>query len=252
MILLLFISGCQHPKTMPKKTEPSHVRRGETVIIGDHENKAQQFPQHYIIEGPFNNKTVALTFDDGPSEHTLSLLNVLKKHHVKATFFMLGNQMQQYPKIVQSVVNNGHEIANHSWDHDDMLNYKNIDLFWQNQVNKQIKITQKIIGKTPRLFRPPFGRISSQQVQFLAQQNIKTIIWSIDTQDWNEQTNSVNNLVKAATQYMHPEAIILMHDGGGNRKNTVKSLAAIINHYTEHGYQFVTVSDLLNTDAYHE
>ncbi len=250
LAVLLLLFSCQQIPAINEKSEPSHIRRAEPSNFGVHEHRAKTFPQHYILEGRYTNKTVSLTFDDGPSHHTIALLKILKKHRIHATFFMLGDQMQQYPDIVTQVLNDGHEIANHSWDHDDMLNYPNLDEFWRQQINKQRKISQSISGKTPLLFRPPFGRISDQQVQFLAERNIKTIIWSIDTQDWNEKTNSVTNLVSSATEFMHPEAIILMHDGGGNRKNTIDALDNIISHYLANNYTFVTVSTLLNTPAY--
>lgn len=252
LAILILLFGCQHTPAITEKSHPSHIRRAEPASFGEHEHRAKMFPQHYMLEGKHTSKTVALTFDDGPSRHTIAIVKLLAKHNVNATFFMLGTQMQQHPNIVNQVISNGHEIANHSWDHSDMLHYTDLEIFWQQQVNKQRNISQSMIGKKSLLFRPPFGRISDQQVQYLAERNIKTIIWSIDTQDWNEQTNTVANLVTSATEFMHPEAIILMHDGGGNRQNTVDALDNIISQYLTNGYTFVTVSTLLNSPAYQE
>ena len=101
------------------------------------------------------------------------------------------------------------------------------------------------IGYRAAIFRPPYGRIRDDQIKYLAQKGILVVNWSVDTRDWNSNTNSVENIENAVLDNQHSEAIILMHDGGGNRNNTATALSKIIESYQAQGYKFVTVDKLL-------
>ena len=117
--------------------------------------------------------------------------------------------------------------------------------FWQEQIEKTNNIFWEVLGIKSRLFRPPYGHINDEQIEFLANKGTKTILWSIDTRDWNPEINSEQFIVNSVIQNEHPEAIVLMHDAGGNRENTIAALDDIINHYQSLDYEFVTISELL-------
>jgi len=158
---------------------------------------------------------------------------------------MMGQQVESMPEQAKAVQQAGHLIANHSWDHKDSSLYSDNNTFWQEQIEKTNTLFWNVFGLKSRLFRPPYGRINDNQIEFLADKGTKTILWSIDTRDWNPDINSEQFIINAVIQNEHTEAIVLMHDAGGNRENTTAALDDIIIHYQNLGYEFVTISELL-------
>ncbi|MDG1750240.1 MAG: polysaccharide deacetylase family protein [Thalassotalea sp.] len=260
LLFLLVFVGCQPLNNLsapPKKTQNiSHEFKDRLFIRSDnylagkapidtHEKRAYKYPKNYIIEGNKNTKKVALTFDDGPSIYTTKIIQKLNNYKIKATFFMVGNAIQSFPDLVKKIHNEGHLIANHSWDHTNANEHQYIDKYWQEQITSTNSLIKQLTGITPSLFRPPFGSTSEKIIEKLAENNINTIIWSIDTQDWNNNINTAQNIASIAIKHAHPESIILMHDGGGNRQGTVDALDEIIQYYQQLNYQFVTVDELI-------
>lgn len=250
IVTLCILSGCQQlPDNELNKKQRLYIRNPnlsvDKIAVSSHELLAHKYPKHYIIEGHGNNKTIALTFDDGPSNYSQKLLDVLASHNVKATFFMVGIAIHRHQELAKDLHLSGHLIANHSWDHQNANNYDNSTLWWNEQIAPTNQLIKRITGKKPQFYRPPFGSISEQQAIMLKNNSIKTIIWSIDTQDWNDNTNTSVNVANLATVTAHPEAIILLHDGGGNRQGTVDAIPQIIKHYQDKGYRFVTIDELL-------
>ncbi|NQZ83709.1 MAG: polysaccharide deacetylase family protein [Colwellia sp.] len=217
----------------------------DQVPVAEFNRQALLFPKHYFLEGFNHTKKIALTFDDGPSFYTQGALDVLANRHVKATFFMMGQRIEEMPEQAKAVFNAGHEIANHSWDHTDSSLYQDNIQLWQDQVERTNQLFLDVFGYKSRFFRPPYGRITDKQVSYLANRGTKTILWSIDSRDWNPEINTVNFISQAVINNAHHEAIVLMHDAGGDRSNTILALDEIISHYLELGYQFVTISELL-------
>lgn len=263
LIFAFVMIGCQQPKTSSvfskNSLDKSHETKKRLYIRNDnfidgkapvshHETRAYKYPNSYFIEGKNISKKVALTFDDGPSKYTNQIINKLNYYNIKATFFMVGTAIQKYPKLVKSIYEQGHLVANHSWDHSNANKHLAIDKYWNNQVLATNNLLEKITGVAPQLFRPPFGSTTDKKVEKLIEKKMKTIIWSIDTQDWNDEINTANNIASLAIKHSHPESIILMHDGGGNRQGTVDALDTIIKHYRQLGYQFVTVDKIIKTD----
>ncbi|GHF79273.1 polysaccharide deacetylase family protein [Thalassotalea marina] len=249
MLILSHLLGCQATQNSAKpQSKIPHIRGENINLNGFHETRAKTFGQHYILEAQTSKKLLSLTFDDGPSQYTLAIAKVLAKYKIPATFFMLGNEMQQHPEIVKAIHHQGHQIANHSWDHPDVSTFNNAKTFWQQQVASQATTLKQIVGISSNIFRPPYGRITDTQVEHLIKNGMVTVMFSIDTKDWDENDNAVDTLVDRATKYAHPGAIILMHDGGGNRQNTVNALAPIIEFYLAQGYQFVRLDTLLAND----
>lgn len=189
-----------------------------------------------FVKGPY----IAMTFDDGPSaEYTPGLLDELKKRNIKATFFLIGQNAQEFPQIVSRIVGEGHEVANHSWSHPAFAKMSDT------AVASQIQRTQDAIyaacGVRPTLLRPPYGSITKRQKPWIHEQfGLQIILWSVDPYDWKKPGEAVvrSRIVNGA----HSGAIILAHDIHGS---TVRAMPETFDQLLAKGYKFVTVSELL-------
>lgn len=215
----------------------------DQVAVAELARQAEKFRGDYFLEGLTQQKTVALTFDDGPSPYTQGILDLLAKHQVRATFYLIGQNLEQFPAVARAAQAAGHTLANHSWDHQHFSG-QTPQALWAN-LERTSDAFERLLGFRPRLYRPPYGEVSDGQVSLLAGLGIKTILWSIDTRDWNMPSVVSSDIVRTASVNAHGEAIVLMHDGGGVRSNTVQALEAIILHYKAQGYRFVTVDQMI-------
>jgi peptidoglycan-N-acetylglucosamine deacetylase len=188
------------------------------------------------VDGPY----IAMTFDDGPSpETTPRLLDILKQRNIKATFFMIGQNAQANPTIVQRILAEGHEIGNHSWTHPQLSKLSD------DKVTEEITKTQTAIknacGYTPVLLRPPYGAITARQKEWIEKQfGLSVIIWSVDPFDWKRPGASV--IEERILAGARPGAIILSHD---IHKQTVDAMPATLDALAAKGFKFVTVSQLI-------
>ncbi len=189
-------------------------------------------------------KTVALTFDDGPGKDTLAILAILKRTNVPATFFVVGREVQANPQIVAQVVAGGHQIGIHTWNHPDMTK-----LSAAKQQKELIDTQNAVINATgiaSRLFRAPYGAVSPSVIAAAEKSKLLSVLWDGDARDW--QNPSTATIVQRVLSRVSPGAIILMHDGGGDRANTVAALPTIIKNLKKRGYEFATVGDLVVSD----
>ncbi|HTY45170.1 MAG TPA: polysaccharide deacetylase family protein [Patescibacteria group bacterium] len=194
-------------------------------------------------------KLVALTFDDGPSPvWTPAILDELKRSDAKATFFMLGEHVQQYPEIARRVAAEGHEIENHSYDHHVLLYYKPYEL--EREVKVAENIIKSITGKTTRYFRPPKAWLTSAEKKQINAMGYRVILWSLNSKDW--VTFDEKYILRFLVHHVRPGDIILFHDSGGvftveggNRQETVKTIFRLVEQLRKRGYRCVTVSELL-------
>lgn len=180
-------------------------------------------------------KVVALTFDDGPHPAvTTKILNILDRYDAKATFFMVGERVQYYPKTVRDVFARGHEIGNHTWSHSDLteLNEEEVD----EEITSTNEAVYRIIGKKPAVFRPPFGSLNDPLRQ---QIKMKIVLWSADTFDY--KSKDADLILEEVSNKVHDKAIILMHD---IYPSTADGLEPVLQYLQEQGYTFVTVSEL--------
>ncbi|MGE6261250.1 polysaccharide deacetylase family protein [Heyndrickxia sporothermodurans] len=189
-------------------------------------------------------KMVALTFDDGPSSvFTPQILDLLAKYHAKATFFVIGEHVEEFPQIIKRQVDEGHEIANHTYHHYYSVrkNIKNLNA----ELKQTSNIIQSITGYRPSLFRPVGGYYNENIIHTAIKNDFKIIMWSWhqDTEDWKRP--GVNKIVNNVISDTRPGDIILMHDAGGNRSQTVKALDKILATLQKEGYECVTVSEML-------
>jgi peptidoglycan/xylan/chitin deacetylase (PgdA/CDA1 family) len=196
---------------------------------------------------PPEKKVIALTFDDGPWPNTTAkVLDILKKNRIKSTFFVVGQNVKNYPDLTKQIVADGHIIANHTWHH------------WYHQMNAQaaayeVANTTDIIYQTTgvrtSLFRPPGGIMNNGVAAYAKNNKYAVIMWSADSMDYSRPAvpRLMNNIFREAK----PGGIVLMHDGGGDRSHTVKALPEIISRFRKQGYEFVTVPELLEMQDQH-
>jgi len=199
-------------------------------------------------------KVVALTFDDGPSEpYTQQILGVLNKNSVKGTFYVLGGNAKEYPKIVKQIMNEGHELGNHSMYHDKMKN-RSVEKIY-NDINSVDTILRNLGYQKEITFRAPFGITSDNLHAALLKLNKRQVLFTFLPQDWTNISSKQihDNVMKE----LKPGLIITLHDGGKRRDNTVKATQMLIDSLKQQGYRMVTVSELLslkgqNTVSLHE
>jgi peptidoglycan/xylan/chitin deacetylase (PgdA/CDA1 family) len=176
--------------------------------------------------------------------YTKPLLNLLEQYNIKATFFEVGKNIKKYPEITRLVLEKGHELANHTYSHKDMM-FKSYD-FLQKEINSTDELL-KTAGVTETInFRPPWGRRFLVLIGMIYQEHKKIIIWDIDSEDYVKGI-SAETIANKVIKNIRPGAIVLMHDSGGNRSQTIKATEIIINKLTPQGYQFKTVADLLKS-----
>jgi peptidoglycan-N-acetylglucosamine deacetylase len=202
---------------------------------------------HSFIGLEPGSRTLALTYDDGPNDpDTLRLLEVLARHDVKATFFVLGKFVQQRPEIVRALASAGHAIGNHSWDHPRLIFASNTEL------RRQIKQTQSAIfdacGVTPTLFRPPYGGRRPGTLTAVRALGLEPVMWNVTCYDW--KPTSADKVVAHAQRQIRGGDVILMHDGdqlamGADRKHTVEATDRLISQYKREGYEFVTIPEMM-------
>ena len=189
-------------------------------------------------------KVVALTYDDGRSSpYTNQLLNILDRYQVKATFFEIGRNIEKHPEIVPMIVARGHELANHSYSHTDMM-FKPRE-FLLSEIEITYKLLQELGVKQDSIsFRPPFGRRSVVLSYLLSQMHKKLIMWDVNSLDY-EKALTAEDIANRVIDNVRSGSIVLMHDSGGDRSKTLAATQAIVKTLQSKGYAFKTVSELL-------
>ena len=186
---------------------------------------------------------IALTFDDGPYPYyTAQILAILQRYQVHATFFCIGKNVQNYPLLVQREYAAGNVVGNHTWDHADLTKLSWVGV--QREITSASTAIQNTIGVVPTLFRPPYGAITIGVRTQILQLHLIPVMWSVDTEDWQRPGSGA--VIGAALARASDGGIILMHDGGGNRLQTVIALPRIIEGLRLCGYELVTVPQLIN------
>ena len=200
-----------------------------------------------IKSGNNDEKVIALTFDDGPDrDFTPQVLDILKKNDVKATFFVVGENVEWNPEILKRQYNEGHEIGNHTFTHINVSKKGYDDIY--KEINNTQQAIKKVIGEEPKLFRPPYRAISKSMCNIVKEKDMNIILWSnLDPRDWSNP--GVDYIVDTIMSKVQNGTIILLHDYNNlrNKKSqTIQALDIIIPKLKEMGYRFVTVSELIN------
>ena len=181
-------------------------------------------------------KSIAISFDDGPGATTTpQLLQILKEKNVHATFFVLGENTVQHPEIVKQTAEAGHEIGNHTYDHQDLATLSAQSI--TEEVTKADTEIKKATGKTPTFVRPPYGSITSVGASVIQQPIIE---WSVDSEDW--KTRNPDLILQKIQATVYDGAIILFHD---IYPETIRAVPQVIDYLQEQGYRITTVGDLL-------
>lgn len=232
-----------HPVVLSLTPTVQPAAKAKTKVIDDKPaTPAPEVVQSVIFQGNTAKPEIALTFDDGPNPvFTGQILNILQLNHVHATFFCIGENARDYPDMVAQENNAGHVVGNHTWDHSDLTQVSDM------VINKELVDTNSIIqsdsGVTPVLFRPPYGAIN-ETVKTQAQQlHLTPVLWNVDTQDWSRPGTAA--IVHAVLDHAGNGDIVLMHDGGGDRSQTVAALPQIIAGLQQQGFTLVTVPQLI-------
>ncbi len=187
--------------------------------------------------------TLAMTFDDGPHPSlTPKLLDLLKERNIKCTFFLIGQQVKMYPAIVRRIIAEGHEIGNHTWTHCSLTSRSDEQI--RSELKKSEDAVYEVAGVRPHLVRPPYGAINSRIKDLMFTEfGYSTIMWSVDPQDWRRP--GVAAVTSRLVNGAHPGAIMLSHD---IHPPTITAMPAMFDQLLAKGYQFVTVSQLLNME----
>lgn len=202
---------------------------------------------HIVKRISTDQKVIALTFDDGPHPKTTNeILKILKEKNVKATFFVLGENVKMYPEILAKTKAEGHEIASHSYTHRHLTKVNAAEC-GQEMDDAEAIISQ--IAEKPHLFRPPGGLYNETVLKEAQNRNYTIVLWSIDTLDW--QRPNIGSVVKAVMEQAKSGSIILMHDGLYPMP-TPKALGIIIDKLRAKNYSFVTVGELLKYEEVKE
>lgn len=222
-------SGAARPATRAAGAATDNAEVAKLI----HENVA-------LSAGSTRPRVVALTFDDGPGPYTKEVVATLRRLKAPATFFEIGEQIAGYRKLVANMVKFGFVIGDHTWTHPDL------ELLSNAQVTDQIVWTKHLItsitGERVQFMRPPYGDQDARIRTLAGRQGLVTTLWSVDTQDWTVPgTKAIVQRALAA----RPGQIVIMHDGGGNRAETVAAIPAIVAGLRARGFRLVTLPQLL-------
>ncbi|MDA9912853.1 polysaccharide deacetylase family protein [Candidatus Nanopelagicales bacterium] len=187
------------------------------------------YPAAFGTKAQAQGQTLFLTLDDGPDADTPAILRLLRKHDAQATFFAVGKQAQAYPDLIRKITGQGHLIGNHSWDHADLTTLS------RSAVLADLKSTNRAVGSAMgTCMRPPFGEINQMVGRAAVSLDLLPIMWTGQAWDWRPPpTEDIVADMKRATK---PGAVLLLHDGGGDRSNTVAALQTLLPYWDSLGY----------------
>jgi peptidoglycan/xylan/chitin deacetylase (PgdA/CDA1 family) len=189
-----------------------------------------------------------LSFDDGPSEATSRVLDLLRDHGARATFFVVGRHVEERPEVVRRAVAEGHELANHTFDHVDAAYEKDDDVL-RDQIQRTSAAIEAVAGAPPRLIRPPYGKDVARVARLGRELGLDhTVLWSAQGWDWD--TTPADEIAELVLRDCAPGGIVVLHDGvpprgGPSRAPMLIALADILAALAGDGYELVTVSALL-------
>jgi peptidoglycan-N-acetylglucosamine deacetylase len=199
---------------------------------------------NYVEAGTTHHREVALTFDDGPSDWTPKLAKVLRSQHVPATFFPVGYGIQRYGKYLELLKRDGFVVGDHTMNHPILQKFPVATQ--AKEIDGQASLLTGAGLPYPRLFRPPYGSFNQGTLGLLDSRRMLMVLWSVNPNDYYRP--GANVIVARTLAAVHPGAIVLMHDGGGDRSQTVAAVQVLIGQLRKRGYRLVTVPRLLNDD----
>lgn len=254
LVIIFFMTSCTPAKKPETQSVPVPQTVGEAASGNDASTDTNKYKRGHNIPGKLywagsaQDKKVALTFDDGPeNEWTPKILAVLKEKHVKATFFVIGQQAQAYPDMLRKIDAEGHIIGNHTLDHVDLTKLDAPGV--TKEITECAAIINKIIGKTPKLVRPPYGFHNDIVDNVIYSRHNMIILWSLDTDDW--QGLDAKTVQDRVVPKMKNGFIVLQHDGvNPHLGGSLEALPVMIDELKKQGYTFVTIPELVEIQPY--
>jgi peptidoglycan/xylan/chitin deacetylase (PgdA/CDA1 family) len=188
--------------------------------------------------GDSGRKVIYLTFDDGPTtKYTKRVLDLLDQYDAKATFFQVGENATAHPDLARSVIERGHALGSHTWSHRDMRKLRPSGL--NRQITRTSAALQRITGRPVTCLRPPFGAVNARVRKAIRHQKLDLKLWDIDPRDWKKPGSTA--IAHRVVSRADPGDVSLMHDGGGNRAQSVKALERILRSLSKRRYEFKTL-----------
>jgi peptidoglycan/xylan/chitin deacetylase (PgdA/CDA1 family) len=248
-------SARQPEARLPEARQPAEPHAGgperpeERPPHTEHIDWSARYPDEIVLRGP-ERKEIALTFDDGPDgEWTPKVLDQLAKFGVKATFFVVGRRCEQFPRVLRRIVREGHIAGNHSWNHPNLTKLKAEEV--RSQLERTGAVVRRLTGKTPALFRPPYGALNETVIHEAIRLKEKIIFWNVDSLDWMQL--NARQVAANILAHVRPGSIVLQHSAGGTGENlqgTVDALPIVIRTLRRQGYSFRTVPQLAGIPEY--
>lgn len=219
----------------PTPTQRPTATATPNATVRAAQTTATPTPKPQPTQRPPAEKVVYLTFDDGPGAWTQPILDVLAKYDAHATFFVLGRQAAEAPELIEAMYKAGHGIANHTWKHVDLVSVS------RTYFDAEIGDTADAIGEAyeSKCLRPPYGSRNQATYNYAEDLGYEIALWSIDTGDW--RLPGARAIAQEVLDRLHNHAVILMHDGGGDRSQTVAALEILLPRLQEMGYQMRAV-----------
>lgn len=197
-------------------------------------------------KGAAKTHQIALTFDDGPSiQNTEEILSVLKEYGIRATFFVIGENAAADPDRIRMIYEAGHEIGNHTYTHSYISKIGKDAL--REEIRKTEEILQSITGEKPKVFRPPGGFYDEASLKVLEEMGYRSVLWSLDTKDWCMPKS--DTIASKIEETAVSGDIILFHDLNDKRLPTPDALKRILPYLKENGYEFVTITEMIENEA---
>ena len=227
------------PAVAEKSAEPPHMTLPEDARAPAPAGQKQITYSQCRVDGPY----IAMTYDDGPhATNTPRLLDMLKARNIKATFFVVGQCVVEYPAIMKRIVAEGHEVASHSWSHPNLMKMGEGSV--TDQLQKTHDAIEKTTGVAPVVMRPPYGAFTANQRGWAnAKWGYKCILWDVDPLDW--KVRNAEHVKSEILRHTVAGSIVLSHD---IHKSTVDAMPDTLDGLTGRGFKFVTVSELLAMD----
>ena len=221
-------------KVSGETSEGNVVQEAQNAVVSIHQ-----------IKPSGDQKLVALTFDDGPAEkYTEAYLDILNQYGIKATFFNLGQNIEEYPQLAKKVTEQGSEVMSHTYQHQQLSKLDAAAL--QKEFSDTFSTIESTTGVKTTSFRPPYGDFTEKAWLNSGGKASVSVLWNQDSLDWKRP--GANTIVTNSLKGITSGSIILMHDGGGPRDQDVEALPQIIEQLQGQGYSFVTVSELMQSD----
>jgi peptidoglycan/xylan/chitin deacetylase (PgdA/CDA1 family) len=253
IVLVIVLSGSHHRDASSSASARAHAPLSAPAPArssADVQEKGDKAIDSVLAYTPFvraggtQGHDVALTFDDGPGPYTPGVLSVLEREHVPATFFVIGEELRYFSASTTREIRDGFVIGDHTETHPMLATLSQHDQ--REELFEQAARIELLGGPRPRLFRPPYGSFNATTFRLLHEMKMLMVLWSVDTDDY--QQPGVEVIVHRALEGAKPGAIILMHDAGGDRSQTIAALPAIIHSIRARGLRLVTVPQLIADD----